>query len=564
MLQHSSHCFVNQRRAVLSHRDQLQWKHGGQWSSHALSQCMAGRLIRGPTYTSHHATVSNMFPSSTNRRVALKSVATVHRDQAVATHYPTLVIGAGPVGLCTAIMLAQRGMNVKVIERLPPPPAPDDMSVWGDFEITSDRLYLIGLNGRGQKVLRELGVWVDVEKFCSSVTGRMDFNNNKDPMLGRKTSYTTRTYTTKCLQRDRLAGALLRVIREKYPQVSVSFGVEVKSCDWVADDDGAETVRLALKQENADGQKEQIMATSHLVMAADGAGSTVRKAMEEDSEQKDGPFKVTRFPNTNEYKYRTIPIHWPKESVASGDRPLDLNYSVRHAESDINMDCLPTPEGPLIGVVLYRPGCPQIGSIKTQEDAKNLFNRIFPAFTPALRDGDFARFAEKKDSSLPSFSYSGPRLNRGGSTALLGDAIHCVKPYFGQGVNSGFEDVAIMKRALDESKDLASGVKHYSDLRAKDAEALVDLSRSLDGGFLTFVLPLIIDSIFHRLLPQFFSSNIIANLMNESQSFSFIREKKKKERILQGVILLGLASLALAALTRIVKQIISLIASAPV
>lgn len=36
------------------------------------------------------------------------------------------------------------------------PPAPDDQSVWGDFETTSDRLYMIGLNGRGQTVLRNL------------------------------------------------------------------------------------------------------------------------------------------------------------------------------------------------------------------------------------------------------------------------------------------------------------------------------------------------------------------------------------------------------------------------
>lgn len=38
----------------------------------------------------------------------------------------------------------------QVFERLPEPPAPDDLSVWADFEQASERLYMIGLNGRGQ------------------------------------------------------------------------------------------------------------------------------------------------------------------------------------------------------------------------------------------------------------------------------------------------------------------------------------------------------------------------------------------------------------------------------
>lgn len=137
----------------------------------------------------------------------------------------------------------------------------------------------------------------------------------------------------------------------------------------------------------------------------------------------------------------------------------------------------------------------------------------------------------------------------------MGDTIHTVKPYFGQGVNSAFEDVKVLQQALqDTDDDTAAAVQRFSQLRAKDAESLVVLSHSLDGGFFTFVGPLILDSVLHKLLPRIFSPNIIASLQNEKWSFSQIRARKRVDRAMQ----VGLLAALLFVLSRVVVWVLGI------
>ena len=60
----------------------------------------------------------------------------------------------------------------------------------------------------------------------------------------------------------------------------------------------------------------------------------------------------------------------------------------------------------------------------------------------------------------------------------------------------------------------------------------------LDGGVFTFILPLIIDSLFHRFLPKIFSPNIITLIQNENLKYTTIRRMKRFDRIKQSFIVL--------------------------
>ena len=40
--------------------------------------------------------------------------------------------------------------------------------------------------------------------------------------------------------------------------------------------------------------------------------------------------------------------------------------------------------------------------------------------------------------------------NDGGRVALLGDSAHAIVPFYGQGMNSGFEDCSVLSELIDE------------------------------------------------------------------------------------------------------------------
>ena len=106
---------------------------------------------------------------------------------------------------------------------------------------------------------------------------------------------------------------------------------------------------------------------------------------------------------------------------------------------------------------------------------------------------------------------------------------------------------------LDTQRSLGRALRRYSRRRAAEARVLVSLSRSFDRsgplGLLCFILPLILDGIFHGALPQLFAPNTLAMLQKPELSFTHIRWRKRADRALQ-LALLGAAATAVARLLR--------------
>lgn len=60
---------------------------------------------------------------------------------------------------------------------------------------------------------------------------------------------------------------------------------------------------------------------------------------------------------------------------------------------------------------------------------------------------------------------------------LMGDAAHAMVPFFGQGMNAGFEDCSILSALLTKhGNDFHRALKEFSDTRWENAHAICDLA----------------------------------------------------------------------------------------
>ena len=490
------------------------------------------------------------------------------------------IIGAGPAGLATAIMLAKRGMNdIHVYDRLPAPAASDDASVWSD----TAKFYLIGLGGRGQKALQELdgdndnssssskisgdgeSTWDKVEKNCVTVLGRKDWapgageNEGVERIFGDE-----RPYKTKVIPRDRLAGVMREVALDSYGNaITLHYNTEMTAVKWEKtsnDKNGSgsdETAVITLEACDENSERVIVDIRCELLVGADGTTRALAIAMEKSPTT---AVRVMRYEDDNRRVYKTVPMTIPTNQ--KGWR-CDVNYSARTKDGRVILDALPAnTNGEYCAVLLLKADDEFAQPNSSPEGLRALFNVQLPQFSHLVSDDTIKAVAAKSPSNIPRFRYVGPELHKGSSTVLLGDSIHTVKPYFGLGVNSALEDVSALRTALDRHPtDRAKALAAYSSARAEEAEALVRISRGLDRpgllGFLTFILPIILDGVFQSLAPQFFELNTIALLQRDGISFAEVGKIKRRDRILQ-IILLGFGAATVSALT---SALISFIAS---
>ena len=415
----------------------------------------------------------------------------------------------------TAIAFAKRGWtNIRVVDRLREPYDPGDELIWSD----AARFYLVGLGLRGQTALTELGAWDTVQSYCAEVVGRKDWAPGAGPDEGVERIFTDRPVSTQVIARDRMQGALYKVAKEKYgSQINFDWETEVD----VEDDDVTLTK----------GATEEVLRPS-LIVGADGTARTVAMALEEN----DRRVRIKRYDDDNCRVFKTVPLDLPE-----GWRG-DVNYSTRSKGGRMNFDALPSDaeNRRYCGVLLLREGDALAQEDSSPDELRALMKECLPQFEPFVNDENLNNIAKKPASRLPGFRYVGPRIHKADRVVLLGDAIHTVKPYFGLGANSAFEDVTSLDKCLDEHDNGADALKAFSRARAPEAKALVQISRGFDRpgfrGFVSFILPIILDSIFHAKFPKVFGPNTIASLQRRD-TFVRVRWNKRRDRLLQVAVL---------------------------
>ncbi len=93
-------------------------------------------------------------------------------------------------------------------------------------------------------------------------------------------------------------------------------------------------------------------------------------------------------------------------------------------------------------------------------------------------------------------------------TLLIGDAAHAIVPFYGQGMNAGFEDCRVLNQLFDHAKDWQSLFSEFQKLRKPDTDAIAQLAldnfiemRDLVGDA-KFLLRKKIESKLNQLFPE--------------------------------------------------------------
>ncbi|RXN37251.1 kynurenine 3-monooxygenase [Labeo rohita] len=209
-----------------------------------------------------------------------------------------------------------------------------------------------------------------------------------------------------------------------------------------------------------DGQKEEMRAD--LIVGCDGAFSAVRKQFLRQSR-----FNYSQTYIPHGYMELTMP---PKD----GDFTMEPNYLHIWPRNTFMMIALPNLDRTFT-CTLFMP-FEEFDKIRTGEEVIRFFQKYFPDSVPligveALKQ-DFFRLPAQAMVSVKCTPY-----HLFDKCVLMGDAAHAVVPFYGQGMNAGFEDCLVFDEIMDLlNENIAAVLKEYTRVRVPDDHAIADLA----------------------------------------------------------------------------------------
>ncbi len=355
-----------------------------------------------------------------------------------------IILGAGLVGSLAAILLARRGIQVSVFERRSATPLTD---------ATRSRSINMALSERGWAALRRAGVANEVHDMTVPMHGRMIHSLDGHQLFQ---PYGRAGQSIYSVSREKL-NALLTWVAQQQPNVSFVYNHPCLNVDL--DSPAVYVHDLATDK--------KYWATADLVLGADGASSVMRRAFKDQY----GPdFVVDNHYIDYGYKELTIP------ALPNGEHRLDPNCLHIWPRETFMLIALPNADGTFTGT-LFLPyiGPFSFAGINNLADMTAFFSLHFPDMLPYL-----PALAQSYGNTPPS------RLNsvrcapwtHEGKAALIGDSAHTILPFYGQGMNSGFEDCLVLDDLIDAcADDWEQILPAYEQNRKPNADVIDLLSK---------------------------------------------------------------------------------------
>ncbi|NNF19207.1 MAG: kynurenine 3-monooxygenase, partial [Flavobacteriaceae bacterium] len=113
-------------------------------------------------------------------------------------------------------------------------------------------------------------------------------------------------------------------------------------------------------------------------------------------------------------------------------------------------------------------------NLKTKEEARDFFKTYFPNVMQDIENltGDFLSNPTSAMVTMKCFPWT-----YWDKVALVGDSAHAIVPFYGQGMNAGFEDIYVLDQLIHElGDDWETIFKTYEKQRKPNADAIAELS----------------------------------------------------------------------------------------
>jgi kynurenine 3-monooxygenase len=350
------------------------------------------------------------------------------------------LIGAGLNGPLLAIALARRGFTVEVYERRP------DMRVGG---ARAGRSINLAISARGIHALQEVGLWDSLRATVTPMRGRTMHSLTGELTFQRYGKDDTEVIYS--ISRADLNVALLSAAESS--GVTIHFN---RRC--VGYDSRNGTIRFR-NEEN--GQVDELAA--EVTIGCDGSASAIRMEM----------LNLPRFNLSQqylEYGYKELTI--PARSGRHAIEPHALHIWPR---GSFMLIALPNLDASF-ACILFLPfeGQQSFQKLVNREDVALFFRSQFPdalELMPGLADN----FFENPVGSMVTVKCAPWRVE--GKVLLLGDAAHAIVPFFGQGINCGFEDCITLAELIGQlGADWSQVFAEFERMRKPNTDAIADMA----------------------------------------------------------------------------------------
>jgi kynurenine 3-monooxygenase len=350
------------------------------------------------------------------------------------------IVGAGLVGSLCALYMIRRGYKVTIFERR------KDLR---SEIITAGKSINLALSKRGWTALKKVGVDNDVLEIAIPMYKRI--------MHDEKGNLSEQPYGNEDEAIYSVSRASLNVLMMEMAEKNGAKLYFNEKCV------NANLEKAIATFKNTKTNTEQEISAD-LLIGADGSLSAVREQM------------VKK--HHHEYEYNEIEHDYKELLIPAGDNGthlLEKNALHIWPRGNFMLIALANLDGSFT-CTLFAPkkGENSFEGLKSKKEVENYFTTIFPDFTTIVPNL-YEQWSDNPTSALGIVKTYPWHVKD--TSILIGDAAHATVPFYGQGMNAGFEDCRILDELLDKNEDnFETCFDEYSKSRKPNGDGVQDLS----------------------------------------------------------------------------------------